>query len=249
EKEALGFYVTSHPLTQHAEILDRYATADAADLGRPEFADGTEVILGGIITKMRTVITKNGRKPGAKMGIVTIEDLSGSIEIVFFPSTLEEYRAMIAADRVAFFRGEVDRRREEPSLRVSEVIPIEDAADRLSQWAMIRLRCVGIEERLLQQLQAACTKHPGPTPLYLHLTKADGIQVSIRSKVPPCVKPDEAFVREIGELLGQGHVVIGGLPRRVPRRRAEPATVASTSEGQEYRADSEEDEVAAELVS
>ncbi len=223
EKEALGFYVTSHPLTQHAGLLDRYATADTVDLRRPEFADGVEVILGGMITKIRTVITRGGRRPGSKMGIVTLEDLKGSVEAVLFPEDLERYRPMIAADRVAFFRGQVDRRREEPNLRVSEVVPIDQASERLAQWVIVKLHCVGAEERMLQQIKDVCTRHAGRTPLYVQLTTPTGMQVLVRSNQPAGVKPDDALVRDVTALLGEDHVVVAGPPRRVPRLRIAPS--------------------------
>ncbi len=229
EKEALGFYVTSHPLAQHVALLDRYATADVIDLRLPMMSDGTDVILGGMITKIRTVITKSGRRPGQKMGIVTLEDLSGSIEMVLFPDDLETYRPLLAADRVAFFRGQVDRRREEPSLRVSEVIPIEDAPERLSEWAAVKLSCVGMAEELLQKLQAICKQHKGATPLFVQLTTAEGVHVFVRSKQPEGIKPCAAFARAVADLLGEDHLIIGGKPRRVPRRTpAVPAEAETT---------------------
>jgi len=222
EKEALGFYVTSHPLAHHAELLDRFATADVVDLRQPAFVDGTDVILGGMITRIRTVLTKGGRKPGSKMGIVTLEDLSGSIEAVLFPDDLAEYRLLIAADRLVFFRGQVDRRREEPGLRVSEVIPIEEATTRLAQCVIIKLHCAGTEERMLKQVHAICRKHKGETPLYLQLTTPGGLQVLVRSKGPAGVKPEDALTREVAALLGEDHLAIVGLPRRVARRRVAP---------------------------
>ncbi len=220
EKEALGFYVTSHPLGQHAETLSRFTTADVVDLRRPEFGDGTQVVLGGMITKIRTVVTKAGRNPGSKMGIVTLEDLTGSVEVVLFPDDLEKHRPLIAADRLALFCGQVDRRRQEPSVRVSEVIPIEQAAERLAQGVIVRVQCVGTEEKVLRQLQDVCRAHPGQTPLFVQLVTPTGLRVLVRCRQPSGVKPDHAFLRDVAGLLGDEHVIIEGPPRRVPRRAA-----------------------------
>lgn len=235
EKEALGFYVTSHPLTQHSETLKRFATADAIDL--PRFTERTDVILGGMITKIRTVTTKGGRKPGAKMGIVLIEDLTGSIEVVLFPDDLEKYRAMLAADRLAFFRGEVDKRREEPSLRVSKVIPIEDAAEMLAESVQVRLPGIGAEERLLQRLRHTCSNHAGATKLVLRVTTPDGMNVFVRSKHPSGVKPDEDFMREMTEIIGKDHVEIIGPQRLVPQRTPAPSPEEEEPHHQDARAE------------
>jgi len=232
EKEVLGFYVTSHPLAHQAELLDRFATADVVDLRQPAFVDGTDVILGGMITKIRTVLTKGGRRPGSKMGIVTLEDLSGSIEVVLFPDDLAKYRPLIAADRLAFFRGQVDRRREDPGLRVSEVIPIEEATTRLAQCVIVKLHCAGTEERMLEQVHAICRKHKGETPLYLQLTTPGGVQVLVRSKAPTGVRPEEPLTQDVAALLGDDHLVIVGPPRRVARRRVPPPVEADQEPGE-----------------
>lgn len=230
EKEALGFYVTSHPLTQHEQTLGRYASVDIADLTGPEFPDGTDVVLGGMITRMRTVITKGGRRPGAKMGIVVVEDLTGSIEAVLFPDDLERFRPLIAPDKVVFFRGQVDRRREQPSLRVSEVLPLEEAPLKLAEWVMVRLRATGLADETLGKVQDLCKKHEGGVPLFVQITTAEGVQVSVRSRSPAGVLPETAFERDIQELLGSDHLTISGPPRRVPKRRARPVEVAIEDE-------------------
>jgi len=247
EKEVLGFYVTKHPLSQHADLLTRFTSADVIDLRQPEFEDGTVVVLGGMITKVRTVVTKAGRRPGAKMGIVTLEDLTGSIEVVLFPDDLEKYRPLIAPDRLILIRGQVDRRREEPGVRVSEVVPIEQAAERLAVAVVVKLHCVGTEEKVLQQLQDVCRAHPGQTPLYVQLATPTGLRVSVRSRQPPGVKPDETFVRDVVRLLGDGHVHIEGPPRRLPRRRVVPEVQPAEPPAVETAVDDEiEHEVYAE---
>jgi len=231
EKAVLGFYVTSHPLSQHADLLGRFVTADLADLRRPEFEDGSSVIIGGMITKIRTVVTKAGRNPGSKMGIVAIEDLTGNIEAVLFPDDLEKFRALIVPDRVVFLKGQVDRRREDPSVRVSEVIPIEQAAEQLAMAVIVRMRCIGTPEKMLGDLQQVCRAHPGQTPLFVQLVTPGGLKVLVRCRQPSGVKPDAAFSRDITALLGDDHVFIQGAPRRFTSRPvaaevapADPAT-------------------------
>jgi DNA polymerase-3 subunit alpha len=233
EKEALGFYVTSHPLSQHADLLRRFTTADVADLRQPEFEEGSTVVLGGMITRIRTVVTKAGRNPGAKMGIVALEDLTGSIEVVLFPDDLEKYRPLLGADRLALICGQVDRRREEPSVRVSEVIPVDQAIERLAVNVLIKLHCVGTEEKVLQQVQDVCRAHPGQTPLIVQLITPTGLRVSVKSRQPAGVKPDEALIRDVTALLGEDHLLFEGPPRRGPRRPLVPQATgvqASTAE-------------------
>jgi len=135
EKAVLGFYVTKHPLASHADQLNAGSTSRTVDLSA--FEEGARVVLGGMVSNMRTVVTRGGRNPGKKLGIVTLEDLHGRVEAIVFPDQLERDRALLAPDAIVFLEGEVDRKREEPSLRVSRVIPADQAYHQLARALLI----------------------------------------------------------------------------------------------------------------
>jgi DNA polymerase-3 subunit alpha len=217
-KATLGFYVTRHPLSSHEKTLRKYATATTADLER--YADNAEVTLGGIISKMRTVVTKSGRNAGAKMGIVTLEDLCGQVEVIVFPKDLERYRAQLGLESVVFFRGRVDRKREEPSLRVSEVIPLEQADELLSTRVVLKVNCVGADASLLERVRTELSRFPGDRPVFLELCTPGDLKVTIRANGRSGVKPSSAFQEALEGVLGPDHVVIVGAGRRAV---AEPA--------------------------
>src|SRR5437868_6554820 len=82
EKELLGFYITSHPLIEHQSELERYSTASTREA--LTLAEGTEVTIGGMITRVKKVVTRNGRSAGMPMAILTLEDLEGSIDSTAF---------------------------------------------------------------------------------------------------------------------------------------------------------------------
>ena len=81
EKDVLGFYVTSNPLSKHAEEIAVYSTVNTSELAAKE---NQEVIIGGMVTKMRHIVTKNGRNAGSKMAVFTLQDLQGNVEVVVF---------------------------------------------------------------------------------------------------------------------------------------------------------------------
>ena len=85
EKELLGLYLSEHPMGEVAEQVGRFVTAYSSDL-RDESLDGQRVVVGGIVTGVRIVITK----AKATMAIVTMEDLQGTIEVVVFPRLYEQ---------------------------------------------------------------------------------------------------------------------------------------------------------------
>ena len=86
EKELLGFYVTGHPLSEYAEILQRYELGSSGKLA--QLQDGQMARVGGIISKIVPKTTKQG-KP---MAILTLEDLDGSVEVLVFPGVVRETR-------------------------------------------------------------------------------------------------------------------------------------------------------------
>ncbi len=109
EKETLGVYITGHPMQDVSDLWERYATAKASgfvvdeESGNAEVMDGQIVTMGGIITGLTRKITKNGQL----MAFLTVEDLTGSIEVLVFPRDYERMSAMLVPDRRIFMRGRV----------------------------------------------------------------------------------------------------------------------------------------------
>ncbi len=104
EKELLGLYVSSHPLIEKQEQLAQRTTAEIRELA--EFADGTSVIVGGIIGQTKHYITNSG----APMMFLTLEGLGKHLETVVFPSTYEKYRGNINEGGVVVVKGKIDRK-------------------------------------------------------------------------------------------------------------------------------------------
>ncbi len=104
EKEVLGLYISGHPLESHAEEL-RMRTHSVQSL--QEKADDDRCTVGGIVTHMRRVPTKKGDP----MAFITVEDLTGQIEVVIFPKVYAELnKDLIAPDRLVLVRGRVSWR-------------------------------------------------------------------------------------------------------------------------------------------
>ena len=190
EKAVLGFYVTRHPLSSHEEMLRKYGSARTVDLVR--YTDGSEVTVGGMISKMRAVPIKNGASAGKKMGIVTLEDLHGQVEVILFPKELDKFQPLLALETVVFFKGQVDRRRQEPSLRVSDVIPMEVADERLSSMVLLRLGDDTPEETL-KALQQTIRKFRGDKPVYMELWTKGRVKVTVRANPDFYVRPTPEF--------------------------------------------------------
>ena len=82
---------------------------------------------------------RSGRNAGRRLGIVTLEDLAGRVEAVLFPDDLAKHQSTVVPDAIVFLEGSVDRRREEPSIRVSNVVPLERAVEAFSKEVFLNL--------------------------------------------------------------------------------------------------------------
>jgi hypothetical protein len=111
EKELLGLYLSEHPMGEVAELVGSYVTAYSGDL-RDESLDGQRVVVGGIVTGSRTVITKSQ----STMAIVTMEDLQGTIEVVVFPRLYEQTAGTWREGEILLVAGRVDHKGEDVSL-------------------------------------------------------------------------------------------------------------------------------------
>ncbi len=200
EKEVLGFFITNHPLAQHAEIIRQYATVNTA--GLRQLPEGQQVVMGGMVTKLRTRLTRSGRTPGSKMGFLTFEDMDGSIAATLFPSDLEKYHRLLALDSIVFLRGTVERRREEPSLRVSEVIPLDQVRDRLTTQVLINLSSRRHAPEIMEQLEALLRKYHGDKPVIIRITTEDDLLAAVRCAPSRTVKVSQDFCSEVSDLLG-----------------------------------------------
>lgn len=213
EKQVLGFYVTSNPLSQHAEMISDYSSTNTARLAQ-EHGSGEgngngsgngggekQVIIGGMITKVRYNITKNGRNAGAKMAVFTLEDLQGQIEVVLFPDTLAEYASLVVEDSVVFVKGKTDYRRERANILASELIPLEKAREKLAKGVWIKLDARGMTAERVSQIRSVCQSHRGSRPLSMVIVTDRG-KIHATADRALCVNPDVEFCRKMRQLVG-----------------------------------------------
>ncbi|KPK38703.1 MAG: DNA polymerase III subunit alpha [Omnitrophica WOR_2 bacterium SM23_29] len=201
EKEMLGFYITGHPLAKYERLLKTYVTTLIKDLGKKRAEE--EVILGGIITKVKFTTTKAKNE---KMAIINLEDLSGQSEVLVFPSAYTTTEKFIRKDAIVCIKGKVNLREEKPKLIANNIIPLEELQKKYTQAIIINLTTTGIDEKSLTILKSILESHPGTTPVYLNFKMADGkkVEVSVEEKLK--VEPSDELAVEIERLLGGGTV-------------------------------------------
>ena len=206
EKDVLGFYVSSHPLAEHEAALRHFSTATTADLA--QYPDGTKVALGGLIRAVRPLFTKKGKNAGAKMAAFDFEDLDGQVACIIFPEDYEKHQELVRKESIVFIRGQVDRRREEPSIRVSDVYTLEEGQRVLTKAVVLRLHEVGLDDELMENLRKVLAAHPGTVPIYIELVSRTHGRTILRAGDDLRVSADAAFQRDVANLLGEDHLVL-----------------------------------------
>jgi len=102
EREYLGLYISNHPINEYQEKLAEYRSATVEELA--EARAGAEVTIGGMLTSVKPYTTKNGKL----MGFMSLDDLTGTIEVTAFPEAYEKYSQILKTDTVLLVKGTVD---------------------------------------------------------------------------------------------------------------------------------------------
>jgi DNA polymerase III subunit alpha len=204
EKELLGFYITSHPLTEHQVALENFSTASTKEaMGCGE---GVEVLIGGMINRVKKSVTKNGRSAGMTMAMITLEDLEGQIDGVLFAETLADvmkrYPEVISVERIVFLRGKIDRRRETPSVVVNDVLPIEEAIPKLTTSLGLKLDPIRHAPAVTAELDPLLQRYKGNTEVYIQVTTGPNQRVVMKLDRGRFVKPSTDLKNELTHLLG-----------------------------------------------
>jgi DNA polymerase-3 subunit alpha len=199
EKQVLGFYVTSNPLSHCAETINIYSTLNTSQL--TDTGQDQQVVVGGSVTKKRVHIIKNGRNAGKKMAVFILEDLQGSAEVVLFPDVLNKYSDYLVNDKIVFVKGKVDTAREKPNIFASELIPLEQVQEKLAAKVRIKLDAGDVSREKVAAIKSICLHHKGKSPLYVAVRTDKGrIQAKVDNSLS--VNPDVDFCRKMKQLVG-----------------------------------------------
>jgi DNA polymerase-3 subunit alpha len=200
EKEVLGFYVTSNPLSHHAETIDIYSTRNTSELAR---ANGErQTVIGGMIGKIRYNITKSGRNAGSKMAVFTLEDLQGQVEVVVFPEVLNRYGNILVPDTIVFVKGKADYRRESPNIIAEELIALDEVRDKLAAKVRLKLDARDVTKEKVTVIKSICQHHKGKSPVIVTVQTEKG-RVYAAADKDLSVNPDLDFCRKMKQLLGE----------------------------------------------
>ena len=197
EKELLGFYVTGHPLTPFAPILERYTLTNLAKLG--ELPNRSLTRIGGMISAVTHGFSKKSGKP---YSMVTLEDLEGSVQLLVM-NDHEKFRPLLEANKAILVVGEVSTSEDKPKIFPQEIMPLEDAPKKYTKQVHLRLHTAHLQPKDLTKVQELVAAHAGKCPLFLCFMLPGGATVFVGTHekfgVTPSLELEHAANKSFGE--------------------------------------------------
>ncbi len=245
EKEMTGIYITAHPLDKYKEEISKYATLFAEDIMdnfdeeeaisdensisnqlEGKHNDGENVVVVGIINKIRTIITKNNKT----MAFLELEDLTGIIEVIVFYRTYEQYQSLLKEDSVVIISGTVSMKEDEAPKVLANNIGDFDEID-LNKFKAKNIQS-GLEnkakandktknsnykkdvstlvkiridnEENFEEVSRIMQEHKGQSQVIIYLPN----KKALKAKNEMNVNPTNEFLEKVRNLLGEANIKV-----------------------------------------
>jgi DNA polymerase-3 subunit alpha len=213
EKDTLGFYVSSHPLEQWGPWIRAFASHELGQLAEVE--QGRRVIAGVMVQSTRVIVARTGRSAGQKMGILTVEDTTGTADAVLFTDAYQRYAHLLEDDGPKFVLGRLDRSRGDAQIIVEQMTPIEAVP---LEGGKLRLyvrdsRLNGSGPTALERVHELAREHDASkkngapvdapsSPLEVVVCIGEHEPVAVPSTNPSRVRLEPAFISGVEGVLG-----------------------------------------------
>lgn len=225
EKEMTGLYLSGHPLDKYEDIVMQRGYARIGELLEAEhsgfsgYKDNDRVTLCGIITRITIKQTRGGQN----MAFVTVEDMTGSMEIIVFPKVLEECSDRISASAVITVSGTLSVEEEkEPKVLANEVSGAPDqtahpasesgraektAVQNKNKHPGLFLRFSSRKDARIEKARIITSIFDGSFPLYFYYMDEKHYELQKPSQF---VLPNDTMLAELKRILGEDNVALMG---------------------------------------
>jgi DNA polymerase-3 subunit alpha len=203
EKETLGYYLSGHPLERFSRELETVATSTlSALIGEGAPADCS---VGGIVTEYKTRRTKKGDL----MAVFKLEDLTGAVETVVFPTLYSRVESMLASDAPLLVSGRFEPENENSyKIIASDIVPLGGAAERKARRLRIRAEVSRLLPDSALELYRLLEHNRGETGVELELYHPHDFRVTIQSSDFVKVRSSLELVQQIERICGAGSVTV-----------------------------------------
>jgi DNA polymerase-3 subunit alpha len=201
EREMLGLYVSDHPLLGVEHVLAAAADISIATLQSEGIPDGQTVTVAGILSSVNRRVTK----AGAPWARATLEDLEGSVEVLFFPATYAQVGINVVEDALVVIKGRPQARDETVELIASD-LTLPDLRAGAQGPVVVRMAPARCTPPMVERLREVLAAHPGTTEVHLQLVNGEREQ-KLRLGDGFRVAASAALMGDLKALLGPNAIV------------------------------------------
>jgi DNA polymerase-3 subunit alpha len=194
EREMLGLYVSDHPLLGVEHILRSNTDMSISALLNDESVQDGSAILGGLITGVQRKVSRQG----ASWAIVTLEDLEGAIEVLFFANTYNQYALTLIEDRVVTVRGRFERRDDVLRFTALEMKPLDVSTGPVGPL-LISLPIAQCTPPVVDRMKEILRSHPGKREVHMQI---DDQGVLTTMKIDALVTASPSLSADLKSILG-----------------------------------------------
>ena len=194
EREMLGLYVSDHPLLGVEHVLRSGTDMSISELLDDGGHHDQIVTIGGLITSVTRKVTRQG----ASWAVVTIEDLEGSIETLFFSNTYNQYALTLTEDRIVLIRGRVDKREDQVRFTALEMKNADVSAAPTGPL-VITLPINQCTPPVVDRMKEILRSHPGKREVHLHLDENGMLTVM---KLDTLITSSPSLSADLKSILG-----------------------------------------------
>ncbi len=204
ERELTEVYISSHPLQRYKDVMKQICTTNTNTI---QETSGT-VVIAGILQGLNTTRTKKGEI----MARAILEDLHGTVPVIFFPNCYTEYNSVISSVKPIVIKARVGTREADNSnteqgqieLIALEVSPIDNATSISAKEIHLRLP-PGIAPKSIRELKDVVSKCKGECPLYIEVHTEDAV-IEVDVGKDYMVNPSSEFMSRVKEIVGTSGV-------------------------------------------
>lgn len=200
EKEMLGVYLSTHPLSKYEQEIKFYTTHSSSEI--KDLQDGDLIAIAGIVNEIKENLDKKNRR----MGFVNLEDLEGNIEVIIYSDLYSKLSLYLLTDSILYIKGRVSKNDKTAKIVATEIMPLEKATEKLTKSIRIKLITTGLEEEILLSLKKIISRHKGQCPLYLDFFDSHNNEIVVSSSQKYYILPSKKFYNEVTNLLGENSV-------------------------------------------
>jgi DNA polymerase-3 subunit alpha len=186
EKEVLGFYFKAHPLLKYDGVIKRLGAVTIGEL--KEIPSDSRVSLLGILSSVKVITTRDNKE----MAFAGLEDLSGTLEIVVFPSVYEKFSGYLGERRVIVVTGRINGDKV-----MADRLLYPEEAEKEAHSGMHVLLPRSVDEEKLMRLRDLFIQNRGRCTIFIHTPELDSVHRAIRASTFLLVDPNESLLEQL----------------------------------------------------